>query len=105
MVYPSGWRIVEWTIVATAAMTARGIVPHPREGKLAFARAGTQLGHGHTDEVSAMRMNTAGPTNEPTVDVRDDVVVKCPATGQLVGSMPAMTAEEVETMAARLRAA
>jgi acyl-CoA reductase-like NAD-dependent aldehyde dehydrogenase len=40
-----------------------------------------------------------------TSDIGTDIVVKCPATGERVGSVPIATAAEVEAVAARLRAA
>lgn len=38
-------------------------------------------------------------------EARREVVVKCPATGERVGSVPVAMAAEVEAVAARLRAA
>ena len=52
-----------------------------------------------------MSTNTAEPTSPPKADVPHEVVVTCPATGQVVGSVPVATSVEVETVAARLRAA
>ena len=40
-----------------------------------------------------------------TSDIRTDIVVKCPATGEVVGRVTVTSAEEVEAVAARLRAA
>src|ERR1700739_4945559 len=40
-----------------------------------------------------------------TSDIRTDIVVKCPATGEVVGSVAVTAAAEVEAVAARLRAA
>src|SRR5258708_4731060 len=43
------------------------------------------------------RNNTAG------ADAHREVAVKCPATGEVVGTVPVATAAEVEAVAARLR--
>ena len=40
-----------------------------------------------------------------TSDIRTDIVVKCPATGEVVGRVVVTSAAEVEVVAARLRAA
>ena len=40
-----------------------------------------------------------------TSDIRTDIVVKCPATGEVVGRVAVTSAGEVEAVAARLRAA
>src|SRR5271166_5457218 len=40
-----------------------------------------------------------------TSDIRTDIVVKCPATGEVVGRVAVTAAAEVEAVAARLRAA
>ena len=40
-----------------------------------------------------------------TSDIRTDIVVKCPATGEVVGRVAVTSAVEVEAVAARLRAA
>jgi acyl-CoA reductase-like NAD-dependent aldehyde dehydrogenase len=53
----------------------------------------------------AMSTDTAEPTSPAKADIPHEVVVKCPATGQLVGSVPVATSVEVEAVAARLRAA
>ena len=52
-----------------------------------------------------MRTDTATPANPTETITPDDVVVSCPATGQVVGSVPVTRSAEVETVAARLRAA
>jgi acyl-CoA reductase-like NAD-dependent aldehyde dehydrogenase len=52
-----------------------------------------------------MQMNTVDRTNPVGADARPEVVVKCPATGQVVGSVPVTMADEVEAVAARLRSA
>ena len=52
-----------------------------------------------------MSTDTANPANPVATDAPHEVVVKCPATGQVVGSVPVSTAEEVGAAAARLRAA
>src|SRR3984885_11663887 len=56
-------------------------------------------------EVIAMSTHTANPANPVATDAPHEVVVKCPATGQVVGSVPVATSVEVEAVAARLRAA
>jgi acyl-CoA reductase-like NAD-dependent aldehyde dehydrogenase len=53
----------------------------------------------------AMSTDTADPTSPTKTDIPHEVVVTCPATGQLVGSVPVATSAEVEAVAARLRAA
>jgi len=55
--------------------------------------------------VIAVSINTTDLTNAAGTDARQEVVVKCPATAQIVGSVPVATADEVEAVAARLRAA
>jgi acyl-CoA reductase-like NAD-dependent aldehyde dehydrogenase len=52
-----------------------------------------------------MSIDTTNRTNSTGTNARQEVVVKCPATGQVVGSVPVATADEVEAVAARLRAA
>ena len=52
-----------------------------------------------------MSTDTADPASPAKTDIPHEVVVKCPATGQLVGSVPVATSVEVEAVAARLRAA
>jgi acyl-CoA reductase-like NAD-dependent aldehyde dehydrogenase len=52
-----------------------------------------------------MSTDTANPTSPAKTDIPHEVVVTCPATGQVVGSVPAATSVEVEAVAARLRAA
>jgi acyl-CoA reductase-like NAD-dependent aldehyde dehydrogenase len=52
-----------------------------------------------------MSTDTAEPTSQAKPDIPHEVVVKCPATGQVVGSVPVTTSVEVEAVAARLRAA
>jgi acyl-CoA reductase-like NAD-dependent aldehyde dehydrogenase len=52
-----------------------------------------------------MTTDTANPASPPKADVPHEVVVTCPATGQVVGSVPVATSAEVEAVAARLRAA
>jgi acyl-CoA reductase-like NAD-dependent aldehyde dehydrogenase len=59
----------------------------------------------HPAEVMAMSTDTAEPTSQAKPDIPHEVVVKCPATGQLVGSVPVATSVEVEAVADRLRAA
>jgi acyl-CoA reductase-like NAD-dependent aldehyde dehydrogenase len=54
--------------------------------------------------VIAMQIDTVNRTDD-VEDGRREVLVKCPATGELVGSVAVATAAEVETVAARLRAA
>jgi hypothetical protein len=38
-----------------------------------------------------------------TSDIRTDIVVKCPATGEVVGRVAVTSAAQVEAVAARLR--
>ncbi len=52
-----------------------------------------------------MSTDTANPTSPAKADIPHEVVVTCPATGQVVGSVPVATSVEVEAVAARLRAA
>jgi acyl-CoA reductase-like NAD-dependent aldehyde dehydrogenase len=52
-----------------------------------------------------MSTDTANPTSPAKTDIPHEVVVTCPATGQVVGSVPAATSVEVEAVAARLRTA
>jgi acyl-CoA reductase-like NAD-dependent aldehyde dehydrogenase len=52
-----------------------------------------------------MSTNTAEPTSPAKADAPHEVVVTCPATGNLVGRVPVATSVEVEAVAARLRAA
>ncbi len=52
-----------------------------------------------------MSTDTANPANPVATDAPHEVVVKCPATGQVVGSVPVATSVEVKAVAARLRAA
>jgi acyl-CoA reductase-like NAD-dependent aldehyde dehydrogenase len=52
-----------------------------------------------------MSTDTANPTSPAKTDIPHEVVVTCPATGQVVGSVPVATSVEVEAVAARLRAA
>jgi acyl-CoA reductase-like NAD-dependent aldehyde dehydrogenase len=52
-----------------------------------------------------MSINATDRTNAAGTEARREVVVKCPATAQVVGSVPVATADEVEAVAARLRAA
>jgi acyl-CoA reductase-like NAD-dependent aldehyde dehydrogenase len=56
-------------------------------------------------EVIALSTDTAEPTSPAKSDVPHEVVVTCPATGKVVGRVPVATSVEVETVAARLRAA
>src|SRR5271163_976007 len=53
----------------------------------------------------AMSTDTADPASPAKTDVPHEVVVTCPATGQVVGSVPVATSVEVEAVATRLRAA
>jgi acyl-CoA reductase-like NAD-dependent aldehyde dehydrogenase len=53
----------------------------------------------------AMSTDTADPASPAKTDIPHEVVVKCPATGQVVGSVPVTTSVEVEAVADRLRAA
>jgi acyl-CoA reductase-like NAD-dependent aldehyde dehydrogenase len=52
-----------------------------------------------------MSTDTADPASQAKTDIPHEVVVTCPATGQLVGSVPVATSVEVEAVATRLRAA
>src|ERR1700755_279582 len=52
-----------------------------------------------------MSTDTANPTSPAKTDIPHEVVVTCPATGQVVGSVPVATSVEVEAAAARLRTA
>ena len=52
-----------------------------------------------------MSTDTANPANPVATDAPHEVVVKCPATGKVVGRVPVATSVEVEAVAARLRAA
>ncbi|MGA8332545.1 MAG: aldehyde dehydrogenase family protein, partial [Mycobacterium sp.] len=52
--------------------------------------------------MSTHTIDSTTPSHEKTPH---DVVVTCPATGQVVGSVPTTTRSEVEAVAARLRAA
>ena len=52
-----------------------------------------------------MTTDTANPASPAKADVPHEVVVTCPATGKVVGRVPVATSVEVETVAARLRAA
>jgi acyl-CoA reductase-like NAD-dependent aldehyde dehydrogenase len=52
-----------------------------------------------------MSIDTTNPTNTTGIHSREEVVVTCPATGKVVGSVPVATADEVEAVATRLRAA
>jgi acyl-CoA reductase-like NAD-dependent aldehyde dehydrogenase len=52
-----------------------------------------------------MSLDTPARTNPAETDARGQVVVKCPATAQIVGRVPVATADEVEAVATRLRAA
>jgi acyl-CoA reductase-like NAD-dependent aldehyde dehydrogenase len=52
-----------------------------------------------------MSIDTTNPTNTTAIPAREEVVVTCPATGQIVGRVPVATPDEVEAVAARLRAA
>ncbi len=52
-----------------------------------------------------MSTNTADRTNLAGTDADQEVVVKCPASAQIVGNVPVATADEVQAAAARLRAA
>jgi acyl-CoA reductase-like NAD-dependent aldehyde dehydrogenase len=53
----------------------------------------------------AMTTDTANQASPAQADVPHVVVVTCPATGKVVGSVPVATSVEVEAVAARLRAA
>ncbi len=50
-------------------------------------------------------MDTTNQANPAEADTRDEVVVKCPATGEIVGTVPVTTVDGVAAAAARLRAA
>jgi acyl-CoA reductase-like NAD-dependent aldehyde dehydrogenase len=52
-----------------------------------------------------MSMDTEARQDQVGAEARREVVVKCPATGERVGSVPIATAAEVEAVAARLRTA
>ncbi len=52
-----------------------------------------------------MTTDTANKASPPKADAPHEVVVTCPATGKVVGSVPVATSVEVEAAAARLRAA
>jgi acyl-CoA reductase-like NAD-dependent aldehyde dehydrogenase len=52
-----------------------------------------------------MSTDTVNPANTLETDTPHEVVVTCPATGQVVGRVPVATSVEVEAVAARLRAA
>src|SRR6201992_1415090 len=52
-----------------------------------------------------MSTDTADPTSPAKADIPHEVVVTCPATGHVVGSVPVATSVEVEAVAARLRTA
>jgi acyl-CoA reductase-like NAD-dependent aldehyde dehydrogenase len=52
-----------------------------------------------------MSTNTANPASRTESDIPHEVVVTCPANGQVVGSVPVATSVEVEAVANRLRAA
>jgi len=52
-----------------------------------------------------MTTDAANPASPAKADVPHEVVVTCPATGKVVGRVPVATSVEVETVAARLRAA
>ncbi|WOR02554.1 aldehyde dehydrogenase family protein [Mycobacterium marinum] len=53
----------------------------------------------------AVMMDTTNQANPAEADTRDEVVVKCPATGEIVGTVPVTTVDGVAAAAARLRAA
>jgi acyl-CoA reductase-like NAD-dependent aldehyde dehydrogenase len=55
--------------------------------------------------VIALSIDTRSPTNTTGIHSREEVVVKCPATGEVVGRVPVATADEVQAVAARLRTA
>jgi hypothetical protein len=42
-----------------------------------------------------MSTDTANPTSPAKTDIPHEVVVTCPATGQVVGSVPVATSAEV----------
>jgi acyl-CoA reductase-like NAD-dependent aldehyde dehydrogenase len=52
-----------------------------------------------------MSTGTEARQDQVGAEARREVVVKCPATGERVGSVPVATAAEVQTVAARLRTA
>jgi acyl-CoA reductase-like NAD-dependent aldehyde dehydrogenase len=52
-----------------------------------------------------MSTDTEARQGQASAEARREVVVNCPATGKRVGSVPVVTAVEVEAVAARLRAA
>ncbi|MCV7425420.1 aldehyde dehydrogenase family protein [Mycobacterium montefiorense] len=52
-----------------------------------------------------MSLNTTDRRGQTEPDARQEVVVKCPATGDIVGSVPVSTTAEVKSLADRLRAA
>lgn len=54
-------------------------------------------------EVVAMQMDTADRTDRLVAGDRQEVVVKSPATGDVVGTVPLSTNDEVKAVAARLR--
>jgi acyl-CoA reductase-like NAD-dependent aldehyde dehydrogenase len=56
-------------------------------------------------DVIAVKTEAQTRNNSAGVDTQREVVVKCPATGEVVGTVPVATAAEVEAVAARLREA
>jgi acyl-CoA reductase-like NAD-dependent aldehyde dehydrogenase len=52
-----------------------------------------------------MTTETANPASPAKAEAPHEVVVRCPATGKLVGRVPVVTSVEVAAVAARLRAA
>ncbi len=50
-----------------------------------------------------MQMDTADRTDRLVAGDRQEVVVKSPATGDVVGTVPLSTNDEVKAVAARLR--
>ncbi|WP_108921790.1 aldehyde dehydrogenase family protein [Mycobacterium montefiorense] len=52
-----------------------------------------------------MSLNTTDRRGQTEPDARQEVVVKCPATGDIVGRVPVSTTAEVKSLADRLRAA
>jgi acyl-CoA reductase-like NAD-dependent aldehyde dehydrogenase len=56
-------------------------------------------------EVIAVKTDAQARNNPAGVDAHREVVVNCPATGEVVGTVPVATAAEVEVVAARLREA
>src|ERR1700753_4367808 len=52
-----------------------------------------------------MSTDTADHTSPAKADIPHEVVVTCPAPGQVVGSVPVATSVEVEAVATRLRTA